>query len=741
MSLPSGSRLGRYEVSALIGEGGMGQVYRARDSKLDRDVAIKILPETLASDPERIARFEREARMLAALNHPNIGAIYGFEDTDGVRALVLELVDGETLADRIQRGPLPLKDALTIARQIADALEAAHEKGIVHRDLKPANVKITPDGAVKVLDFGVAKIAARDASAFDRSNSPTVTFSGTREGLILGTVAYMSPEQARGQPLDQRTDVWALGCVLFEMASGRVAFGGLTPPDTIAAILGSEPAWHALPHNTPTDVLRLLRRCLDKTRAGRMGSMAELRTVLATALIAPQADASIAVLPFANLSADKENEYFGDGLAEEIINALTQVAGLRVIARTSAFAFRDKPEDVRRIAETLGVINILQGSVRKSGPRIRVATQLIAGSDGTQVWSNRYDRDLTEVFAVQDEIAQAVVHALRDRLGTRGAKHIVQRQTANIDAYHRYVRGRHYFYSIEPADMDAGRRLFEEAVAIDPTYASPLVDLAHYYWVNTMTRRIPSHEGATKGIQAAKTALTLDPASGEAMGFLARFKALYEYRWTDALADLERAMEMNPASGVTGQGHAVVFAALNRLSEALHQQEHALKADPFSPLNHYFMARLCTCIGDSRKAFEHANRAIEIAPESWLARGTLGLVQLRNGRIREAVRSLEATKSGAPVGFVTSGWLGCAYALAGETAKAEAVVQELRRAASPVPAAMIHSQLGNSISAFELLRAAVRERDLQLYGLQVEPAFEGLRAQAEYQDLLHSMNL
>ena len=292
MSLSPGTRLGPYELEAPIGAGGMGEVYRARDTKLGRLVAIKILPHLFTSDPDRLARFEREARMLASLNHPHIGAIYGVEESAGVRALVLELVEGPTLADRPAKGPIPLAESLAIVRQIADALEAAHQRGIVHRDLKPANIKITPNGIVKVLDFGLAKAAASDGTARDLSQSSTVTVGITREGVILGTAAYMSPEQARGLAVDKRTDIWAFGCVLFEMLTGRAAFAGETLTDTLAAILERKPSWTALPHSTPAGMRRLLQRCLEKDPKRRLHDIADVRIEIDDALIAPADEAS-----------------------------------------------------------------------------------------------------------------------------------------------------------------------------------------------------------------------------------------------------------------------------------------------------------------------------------------------------------------------------------------------------------------------------------------------------------------
>lgn len=326
-------------------------------------------------------------------------------------------------------------------------------------------------------------------------------------------------------------------------------------------------------------------------------------------------------------------------------------------------------------------------------------------------------------------------------MGAPVTKQIAQRQTADIEAYHLYVEGRHYLFKYTPDGIDNGQRLFEEALVVDPSYALPLVELAHCYWLNTMTRRISTREGAIKGIRAAERAVALDPTLGEALGIRAFFRALYEYRWAEALEDMERAMEINPASALTSHGQAVVLAALNRLSEAVHKQEYALKADPFSPRDQFFMARLLVCLREDERAAKYANRAIELAPDAWLAHGALGLVQLRTGKIREAIRTLEIANGLGPVGHYLNGWRGCGYVLSGETEKAERLLQELREMAAPVPAAMIHAQLGNTDAAFDQLEAAVHGRDFQLYNLQMDPAFDKLRSDPRYEHILRLMKL
>jgi serine/threonine protein kinase len=411
-------RLGSYEIVSPLGRGGMGEVYRARDARLDRDVAIKVLPEDVAMDPDRVRRFQQEARAIGALNHPHICQIYDL----GPGYLVLEYIDGAQLG-----GPLAASEAVRLILQVADALHAAHQKGILHRDLKPANILVTTDGRVKVLDFGLAKVMTSEHDA-----------THTIEGVVAGTTAYMSPEQAEGRPLDARSDVFSFGSVLYEILSGTRAFGGETAAQVVSAVLRDDPP----PLTAYPELDRIVRRCLAKHVNGRFPTMHDVKVALEDLSGAfVEAKPSIAVLPFENMSGDKENEYFSDGLAEEIINLLARIRGLRVIARTSAFAFKGKHEDVRRIAHALGVTNVLEGSVRKSSNRIRVTAQLINAADGSQVWSERYDCELADVFAVQDEIAAAITAAFQVTLSSSSTP--VRRHTPNYPAYENYLRALH----------------------------------------------------------------------------------------------------------------------------------------------------------------------------------------------------------------------------------------------------------------------------------------------------------
>src|SRR6266851_2968063 len=453
MPLSAGDKLGPYQILAPIGAGGMGEVYRAKDPRLNRDVAIKVSASQFSE------RFEREAKAIAALNHPNICQIYDI----GPNYLVMEFIEGTPL-----HGPLPHNQALRYALQICDALDAAHKKSITHRDLKPANILVTASG-VKLLDFGLAKVGT--ANAGPGSDDATQSIDLTEVGTDLGTVSYMSPEQAKGEPADARSDIFSFGVVLYETLFGRRAFSGSSSIETMAAIVRDEPE----PLDAPSSLCAIVARCLRKLPTNRFQSMSEVRAALEQASATVTAKSpSIAVLPFANMSADKENEYFSDGLAEEILNLLAKIPGLKVIARTSSFAFRGKEQDITQIAEALRVLTILEGSVRRAGNRIRVTAQLINAADGTHLWSERYDRDMADVFAIQDEIAQAISEALKVRLAPRA-------QIVNLEAYQNYLKGQYYRVRLTAESLAKSKEYFEQALAIDPNYASAYSGLATYY--------------------------------------------------------------------------------------------------------------------------------------------------------------------------------------------------------------------------------------------------------------------
>ena len=521
-----GRQLGFYHVLSKIGEGGMGEVYRALDTKLRRDVALKVLPKLFARDPERLARFRREAQLLASLNHKNIAAIYGLEESDGVHFLVLELVEGETLADRLQRaGPLPAAEALPIAQEIAEALEFAHKKGITHRDVKPANIKLTPEGQIKVLDFGLAKVFVGEEGGVDLSQMPTLTAMGTEEGRILGTPAYMSPEQVRGKEVDRRTDIWAFGCVLYELLSGQRAYRAETISDTLAKVLEREPDWDVLPPKIPAQVRELLERCVQKDKQRRLGEMGEAQRAIEEALFAPRRQRvtrrkalamagaalvavfavpmglnvggvrdrllgtglpapiqSIAVLPLQNLSGDPEQDYFAEGMHDALITDLAKLSGLgKVIARASMIQSRDTDKPLQQIGRELGVDAVITGAVLREGDRVRITAQLINAATGEQLWADRYERQLRDVLSLQNEVVTAITREMQLQLTPQEQTRLASARPVNPEAYEAYLKGRFFLSKLTLEGFEQGLEYLELATELDSSNPVMFANLALGY--------------------------------------------------------------------------------------------------------------------------------------------------------------------------------------------------------------------------------------------------------------------
>jgi serine/threonine-protein kinase len=630
MPLTIGSRLGPYEIQSALGAGGMGEVYRAHDTKLGRDVAVKMLPESFVDDPERVARFRREAQILAALNHPNIAQIYGFEESDGVRALVMELVEGPTLADRIARGPIPIDEALPIAKQIAEALDAAHQRGIIHRDLKPANIKVRPDGTVKILDFGLAKLQAISAA-----DAPTAVGT-TSPGILLGTAAYMAPEQARGGATDARSDIFSFGAVLHEMLSGKRPFGGDFLADVLTAVIRDEPA----PLDSPASAV--VTRCLAKRPAERYQSMAELKNALEAVTLKPVASQSpsIAVLPFANMSRDPDTDYFSDGLAEEIINLLAQTPGLKVIARTSSFAFRGKEQDITKIAEALRVATILEGSVRRSGNRVRVTAQLIAAGDGSHLFSERYEREMADVFAMQDEIAAAVTAALRVKLSVPPAAR--RPYTPRLAAYEAVLKARHLLEQLAPDSFAKGRDYLAEAIALDSGYAVAHVELGRNYTVMaTLPGLMSAHDATPLAREEARKAIALDPLLPDALALLGHIAARYEYDWREAERLLDAARAHAPVAPETRAIYGIFLLSVGRHEEAIEETRRAVSDDP---LNLRYNVALMMALQNARQfstAASHGRRCLEFDEGAGLIWFVLSLGSMLQGDLADATAAAE----------------------------------------------------------------------------------------------------
>jgi serine/threonine-protein kinase len=668
MSLSVGDHLGPYLILSSIGKGGMGEVYRARDTKLKRDVAIKVLPDAFARDSDRLIRFQREAEALAALNHPSIGGIYDLAEAGASRFLVLELIEGETLADRIARGAIPLQEALPIACQIAEAIEAAHERGIIHRDLKPANIKLTLAGRVKVLDFGLAKIHEKEGTASSLSESPTVT-AVSKNGAVLGTAAYMSPEQAKGLSVDHRCDVFSFGTVLYELLSGQRPFRGETSFATLSAVVQDEPQ----PISAPALLEGIVRKCLAKSPSSRYQSMKEVKAALEKVGVKEaEASPSIAVLPFANMSRDPDDEFFSDGLAEEIINALAHVPGLKVTARTSAFAFRGKQQDIRGIAGALGVRTILEGSMRRAGTRIRVTAQLINAEDGYHLWSERYDRELSDVFLIQDEISLAIATALQVRL--LGA---ARQYKPKLAAYEALLRGRHHRQRFLAAGHMRAKECFEQAIALDPDYAMPHLELGMtYFWLTAGGRRGMTELAAAMQAEARK-ALELNPADSNPHYLLGVVAAAYDHDWSSSAEHFALATSGPSVSAEARYAYSFFYLhPLGRLREAVEQMELAVEQDPLNVGWRALFGRLASSAGMVERGLTELNKALELDENHWVPNLNLACVCLDSGNFAAAVQAAEKAFRAYPEHWLPRGLFAGLLARLGETERAAALIRD-----------------------------------------------------------------
>jgi len=499
MQAEPGQTILHYRLIEKIGEGGMGEVWRGEDAKLAREIAIKIRAADFEEDPARLAMFETEAKAVAALSHPNIVTIHSIEEAAGRRFITMELVRGTTLNEIIPSDGLPLKQFYRLAIPISDAISAAHERGVTHGDLKPNNVILGEDDTIKILDFGLARFK-RPPSAKDPSELTTAPPS--LEGRFAGTMAYMSPEQIEGKPVDHRSDIFTLGILFYEMTTGRLPFRGESFAEMLASILKDTPApLTGLKSELPRHLDRVIRRCLAKAPSRRVQTTLDLRNELQ--LLQREADPSgiesapsVAVLPFADLSPEKDQEYFCDGIAEEIINALTRIENLRVASRTSSFRFKRTEMSSRELGDRLGVRNLLEGSVRKAGDKIRISVELVSAADGYQSWAERYDRELKDIFAIQDEIAQHTVEALQVTLSPKERRAIRQVATTNVQAYDYYLRGRDFFFQYRTRGIEFALQMFSKAIELDPSYAlayAGIADCCSYLYMNVEPAARPWH--------------------------------------------------------------------------------------------------------------------------------------------------------------------------------------------------------------------------------------------------------
>jgi serine/threonine protein kinase len=776
-----GTTISHYEILDKLGEGGMGVVYRARDIHLGRFVAIKVLIPASGESSDRRARFIQEARAASSLNHPNIITIHEIVSIAEGDSIVMEFVRGHTLGDMISAGKIPTVDCLKLAMQIADALAAAHSIGIVHRDLKPANVMVTPDGLAKVLDFGLAKLSGNMGAAIDFQESDSTmsihpnSRPRTAEGAIIGTVAYMSPEQAEGRKIDPRSDIFSFGSLLYEMVTGERAFRGGSGLETLAAVLRDAPRDLAKARvDAPPEVQEIVMRCLRKDPDQRYQAMTDVKSALEQVYFATRsnimmissgawkrpaqakATPSIAVLPFLNLSSDKENEYFSDGLAEEIINALTRIENLRVTARTSAFAFREARQDVRQIGDTLNVASVLEGSVRKAGNRVRISVQLIGVADGSNLWSERFDREMTDVFEIQDEISQAIVAKLKVRLTSQSGSGNdlaqppappIKRYTENLEAYNLYLKGRYELYKMTREGLDASKRHFEEAIRLDPNYALAHDGLAYCWYSEGFLGFVAPKEAMPRAKASVRRAIELDESVAEAHATLGVILALYDWDWIGAERELMRSIELNGASPVARDVYAFYYLRpVGRIEEAVVEVQNALSLDPLSILFRVHLGFLYYLQHRYEQSIAQFRKVLEMNPQYYLAHAMMGPVYAQTLQFVEALACYVIARAADADSKLVDSLEAMTLALANRRAEATAMLDGITRRAvndyiSPVSIAYVCTALGDRDRAFENLDRAISDRDPNILGLKSNPIFDRLREDERYHALLRKMQL
>jgi serine/threonine-protein kinase len=753
MKASPGMRLGRYEILAAIGAGGMGDVFRALDTSLGRQVAIKVLPEGAGGDDVARKRFEREVRLLASLSHVNILAIHDFGDEQGMVFAVMELLEGMTLRQRLRNGLMAPDAALGVALAVARGLAAAHAKGIVHRDLKPENIFLPVDGPVKILDFGLARLNMPEVTS-DVVASPEFL---TQTGVILGTVGYMSPEQLCGLDADAASDVFSFGAVLHEMLTGQRAFTGGSPATIMSAVLSLNPKPLPPPLASADAVVR---RCLEKEPERRYRSAQELVAVLeallpghigrpATPAVARQSAAaprqhprSIAVLPFADMSPDRHLDYLCEGIAEEILLALTKVEGLRVVARSSAFQFKGTSEDVRNVGRTLRVETVLEGSVRVAGGRLRVVTQLVDTSDGYQLWSERFERELVDVFAVQDEIAGAVAATLRVRL--RGASGISPKPVEPHDpeTYNTYLKGRHHWNRRTETDLHRSVEYFTDCIERDPLYAQAHAGLAEAYATLGIYGALPPDQAMPAARSSAERALRLGPPLSGALATLGCVNALYNWSWLEAEQQFRRAIDSMPGASAARAWYAMNhLVPLGRFAEAHEELGRALDVDPLSLPIATGLGVRAYCAHRYDEGLIALSNALDLDAGFSMARYFLVLTLAELGRYDEAVREIDTAirlSGGSPEMTAAAGY---ALARAGNVAGArsrrdELVTLSAARYVSPGLIAQIHAGLGESDEALRWLERALAVRAADVAWLGVRPIFDLLRPDPRFQALL-----
>lgn len=794
-SLPVGKELFHYRILSRLGAGGMGEVYLAQDTRLGRQVALKILPADVAADPQRMQRFIQEARATSALNHPHILTLYEIGETEGLHFLAAEFIDGEILRNHFLSVHLKLTDVLDIALQIASALTAAHQAGIIHRDLKPENIMVRRDGYVKVLDFGLAKVT----TAIFESEASTAIQVQTSPGTVMGTANYMSPEQVRGFEVDARSDIWSLGVVVYELVTGRFPFSGETSSDVMAAILMKEPLpiAHYMPE-APVELERILSKALTKDQEERYQSAKELQIDLkrlkqrieieaelersqeleiskilsrkssgplspeltkdsrgtgplgtppATRRRSRKAIDSLAVLPLVNACPDPNMEYLSDGITESLIKNFSQVPKLRVMARSTVFRYKGKNVDPQEVGQQLNVRAVLTGRVVHRDDRLIIKMELVDVLDGAHLWGEQYSRAFPDIFAIEEEIANEISEKLRLKLSGEEKKRLTKRYTENTEAYQLYLKGRYFCNKRTKTWLKKSIECFLEAIDTDPNYALAYAGLADAYaLLGSATGGHSPCETYPRAKAAALKALEIDPTLAEAYTSLGFFNLLYDWDWSAAERVFRRAIQLNPGYASAHDGYGFFFKVTGQCDAAVTECKCAQKLDPLSPFINISLAWAYYFARRFDEAIQHNQKVLELDPQFSFAYWNLGLAYEQKKLYQDALKSFQKAVelSGDELTFLAH--LGHANALMGNQEEARNILETFQnlssqRYVSSYYSAIIHLGLNDHEQAFEWLEKALAERSGFLAFLKVEPLFDPLRSDPRFKNLLQRIGL
>jgi serine/threonine protein kinase/TolB-like protein/Flp pilus assembly protein TadD len=771
----AGQVISHYQIVEKIGAGGMGVVYKGQDLKLGRLVALKILPDDLSVDRAAVQRFQLEARAASALNHPHICTVHEIDEDQGRHFIVMELLEGQTLRERIAGKPVDTSSILDFAIQIVDALVAAHAKNIVHRDLKPTNIHVTEAGQVKLLDFGLAKLA-HPQTVSDSSAAPTATQSMTGPHTIVGTLPYMSPEQVLGGEVDHRTDLFSLGVVLYEMCTGKLPFQADAPTALMVKIAHDDaPAIASLNPRIPAALVRTVSKCLEKDRERRYASAQELLTDLkrlqagrvpasrrrilpiaalagvVVLLLATRAFFTgpritrLAVLPLANLSGDSSQEYFTDGMTEILIADLTQIASLQVISRASSMQFKGVKKPLPEIAKQLGVDAVITGTVMKSGDRVRITAELVDGSTDRQLWARPYERKIDDVLTLQGEVAQAIAAEIRARMTPQEAGRLARGHTVNPAALDAYLQGRYYQNLYEPEPLFKSVEFYQQAVKIDPEYAAAYAGLAEaldgLYYVGAQ----PFEEAVPPAREAATKALALDPSLAEAHNAIGSVH-LNSWNWREAEIEAAKAIELNPGWSLARDYYATILRRLGKADESIVQAKRALELDPLSIMANSVLGDVYLSARRYDLAIVQYKKALDLHPNDSTVQSTLGLAYVCSNQFDQGIEAIQKSVALDGTSLGISPDLAFAYSRMGKVTEAKQILRNLLALAEEAPVApgylaIVSAAAGEREQALTWLERGYAQHSSMMGWLKTDPRFDSLRQEPRFQDLMRRLGL